>query len=156
MFRKVPQAAHELSRVLRTNRKQLAETFAAALESTPKWKPIMDEKRSQWDSFVQSEFDVFVLPSDHEGLPLSLLEAMALGKPSVVTGVGGVPEVVRNGEAIVVPPRDPEALTEGIATLLRDPSLRMRIGEAARRRAEDFDIRKAARRMEEVYQELLS
>ena len=60
MFQKPPQAAYELSRALRAHRRQCAETFAAALEPTPKWKQMMDENRQKWDSFVQSEFFVFV------------------------------------------------------------------------------------------------
>lgn len=101
--------------------------------------------------------DLFVLPSEHEGLPIALLEAMALGRASLVTAVGGMPEVVRDGrDAFVVPPADPQALAEGIVTLLDDDELRRRIGEAARIRATDFDIRTAINRMEEVYEELLS
>jgi glycosyltransferase involved in cell wall biosynthesis len=101
--------------------------------------------------------DVFVLPSEHEGLPIALLEAMALGRAVVATNVGGIPEVVRDGaDAVLVGPRDPEALASAIVTLLTDPALRDRLGSAARARAADFDIRNAVRRMEEVYEELLS
>jgi glycosyltransferase involved in cell wall biosynthesis len=102
-------------------------------------------------------FDVFALSSVYEGLPIALLEAMALGKPSVVTAAGGTPEVVQHGRhALVVPPKDPGALSEGIVTLLTDAGLRGRIGAAARERAADFDIRRAVRRMEQVYEELLA
>ena len=99
--------------------------------------------------------DVFVLSSSFEGLPIALLEAMALGTPSVVTGVGGVPEVVRDGrEAVVVPPRDPRALASGIVAVLQDDDLRRRLGVAARERARVFDIRSAVRRTEEIYAEV--
>lgn len=60
MTPKNTQAAHELSSTLLDSRKQVAEIFATALKTTTKWKPTMDEKRSQWDSFVQDEFYVFV------------------------------------------------------------------------------------------------
>jgi glycosyltransferase involved in cell wall biosynthesis len=104
---------------------------------------------------VAGAFDVFVLPSDHEGLPIALVEAMALGRPPVVTAVGGSPEVVEDGRSgLVVPPRDPEALADRIVTLLRDPALRRRLGDAARLRASRFDIRHAVARMEAVYQDL--
>jgi glycosyltransferase involved in cell wall biosynthesis len=56
---------------------------------------------------------------------------------------------------VVVPPADPDALAEGIITLLRDDGLRARLGEAAKRRAADFDIRAAVRRTEEIYEGLL-
>lgn len=105
---------------------------------------------------IASALDVFVLPSEHEGLPIALLEAMSVGRPSVVTAVGGTPEVVEDGrEAIVVPPADPSALAAGILRLLGDADLRRRLGERARGRAADFDIRTAVQRMEMVYKELL-
>lgn len=100
-------------------------------------------------------FDVFVLPSLHEGLPIALLEAMALGRPSVVTPVGGVPEVVEHGrDALVVPRSQPAALAAAIVELLRDRSMRARLGANAKRRAASFDIRRAVRRMEDVWTSL--
>jgi glycosyltransferase involved in cell wall biosynthesis len=100
--------------------------------------------------------DVFVLPSLREGLPLALLEAMAQGRPVVATTVGGVPEVVEDGRhGLLVPPRDPRALGAALVELLRDPERRRRLGGAARARAAEFDIRRAVRRTEEVYGELL-
>lgn len=105
---------------------------------------------------VASAFDVFVLPSLHEGLSIALLEAMALGKPSVVTRVGGVPEVIQpEREGLLVPPGDAVALARAILSLLRDSQLRARLGKAARRRAAEFDIRRTVRRIEAVYEELL-
>jgi glycosyltransferase involved in cell wall biosynthesis len=101
--------------------------------------------------------DVFTLSSTYEGLPIALIEAMALGRPAVVTRVGGVPEVLADGaQGLLVPPRDPAALADGLLRLLGDPGLRARMGAAARRRAADFDIRKAVRRMEQVYADLLA
>jgi glycosyltransferase involved in cell wall biosynthesis len=106
---------------------------------------------------LASAGDVFVLPSDREGLPIALVEAMAAGRPSVATHVGGVPEVLTDGrEGFLVPPMDPEALAEAVVTLLADARLRDKMGCAARARAADFDIRKAIRRTEEVYEEVLS
>lgn len=105
---------------------------------------------------VAAAFDVFVLSSLYEGLSIALVEAMALGKPAVVTAVGGLPEVVVDGEhGLVVPPGNPSSLAEGILSLLRDAERRARLGDAARRRVADFDIRKAVRRIEEVYEEIL-
>lgn len=102
-------------------------------------------------------FDIFALSSVHEGLAIALIEAMTLGKPSVVTETGGLPEVVEHRKhGLVIPPGDPKAFAEGLVTLLSDPALRARFGEAARDRAADFDIRKAVRRVEHVYKELLA
>ena len=81
--------------------------------------------------------DVFVLPSLQEGLPLSLLEAMACGLPVAVTAVGGIPGVVKDGEnGLLVPAADPVALREALVRLLTDPALRRNLGAAARRTAE--------------------
>lgn len=86
------------------------------------------------------ELDVVALPSWTEGLPMSLLEAMAHGRPVVATPVGGTPEVVADGETgLLVPPRDPAALAAALRRLLDDPALRRRLGEAGRQRvAERF------------------
>jgi glycosyltransferase involved in cell wall biosynthesis len=101
--------------------------------------------------------DVFALSSLHEGLSIALIEAMALGKPPVVTSVGGLPELVEDGcHGLLVPPADPPALADGIVSILQDAALARRLGQAARRRAADFDIRVNLRRMEEVYAELLA
>lgn len=104
---------------------------------------------------VASAFDVFVLPSLHEGLPIALLEAMALGIPSVVTQVGGVPEVVTDGvEGVFVPAGSPAALAESVAALIDDPDARVRMGAAAGKRAEQFDIAPAVRELERRYRDL--
>jgi glycosyltransferase involved in cell wall biosynthesis len=101
-------------------------------------------------------FDVFAMASLYEGLSIALLEAMAAGRPVVVTRVGGLEEVVRDGEqGLLVPPRDAAALATGLVSLLGDRERRRRMGSAARQRASEFDIRGAVRRMEEVYSSLL-
>jgi glycosyltransferase involved in cell wall biosynthesis len=98
-------------------------------------------------------FDVFVLSSRFEGLSIALVEAMAAGIPPVVTDVGGLAEVVRDGEnGFVVPPENPPILSERIIQLLSNRTLRNVMGERARERAAAFDIRVAVRRMEEVYE----
>jgi glycosyltransferase involved in cell wall biosynthesis len=107
-------------------------------------------------SRVASSFDVFVLPSIHEGLSIALVEALSIGVPAVVTRTGGVVETVSDGvNAVVVPPRDARALGHAIVSVVNDPALRRRLAEAGKARAADFDIRSAVRRMEEVYRGLL-
>jgi glycosyltransferase involved in cell wall biosynthesis len=106
---------------------------------------------------VMRSFDVLAVPSLHDGLSIALLEAMALGTPPVVTRVGGNPEVVEDGtNGVVVEPADSEAMAQAILQVLGDSSLRTRLGEAARTRAQDFDIRSAVSRVEEVYEVLLA
>ena len=106
---------------------------------------------------VAASFDVFALSSEYEGLSIALIEALALGRPAVVPDVGGLGEVVRNDqEGLVVAPADETALATAIVRLLDDPPMRERMGETGRRRALDFDIRWAVRRIEQVYEELLA
>jgi len=82
---------------------------------------------------ILSTFDVFVLPSLWEGLPLVLVEAAARGKPIVATDIDGVREVLRDGETgLLVPPRDPAALTDAVIRLLDDPALARRLAERAK------------------------
>ena len=81
--------------------------------------------------------DVFVLPSTSEGLPVSVLEAMAAGLPVVASRVGGVPEQVSDGKTgLLVEPGDPNELAAALHRLTVDPSLRRRLGSAGRARAE--------------------
>jgi glycosyltransferase involved in cell wall biosynthesis len=76
-------------------------------------------------------FDLFVMSSETEGLGTSLLDAMAAAKACVGTSVGGIPEVIDDGETgLLVPPHDPLALASAIVRLLTDEALRLRMGEA--------------------------
>lgn len=97
-------------------------------------------------------FDVFVLPSLWEGLPMVILEAMAIGCPIVATAVGGVPHALEHDvSAWLVPPSDVHALESGLATVLSDAAQRARFSSNARRR---FDERYSAERMAREYESL--
>lgn len=83
------------------------------------------------------ECDLMVQPSRREGLGLSAAEGSAAGLPVVASAVGGLPEVVADGETgLLVPPDDPPALAEGLLSLLQSPSLRRQMGANGRRRIE--------------------
>lgn len=99
---------------------------------------------------------VFCLPSRHEGMPMSLLEMMAYGLPCVMTPVGGIPQVIHDGEnGYMSPVGDVDALTDRLAELLASPELRGSIGSAARRTIErDFNIDANIRRLTGLYREL--
>ena len=88
---------------------------------------------------IMAVLDLLVLSSRTEGLPVAPIEAMAAGRPVVVTDVGGCREVVADGETgYVVPPRDAEALAEAMGRILEDPDLRTRFGAAGRERFQRF------------------
>jgi glycosyltransferase involved in cell wall biosynthesis len=83
---------------------------------------------------VYADLDVVALTSRNEGSPVSLIEALAAGRPVVSTAVGGVPEVVITGQTgLTVPPDDPAAFAEALLALLGDPRLAGRLGQAGRR-----------------------
>jgi glycosyltransferase involved in cell wall biosynthesis len=90
--------------------------------------------------------DLIVSPSLREGMQVSLIEAMAAGKPIVATAVGGTPDAVVDGETgLLVPPADARALAEAVSAALADPRRLRLMGEAGRRRAEErFDSRVVA------------
>lgn len=102
--------------------------------------------------------DVFVLSSRSEGLPVSVLEAMAAELPIVASNVGGLAELVVDGESgILVPPGDPESLAGGLRRLIEDPELRRGLGAAARARAEaSFDLASFQRAHVELYDRQLA
>ncbi|HHT9112847.1 MAG TPA: glycosyltransferase family 4 protein [Candidatus Wunengus sp. YC65] len=101
--------------------------------------------------------DLFVLPSVNEGFGVVLLEAMVMKCPIVATNVGGVPEVVLDGETgILVPSGDPVQLAEGIVRLLRDRALAAQMAESGYQRLKTcFDIRETVAKTENLYRELL-
>jgi glycosyltransferase involved in cell wall biosynthesis len=102
--------------------------------------------------------DVFSLPSWWEGMPLTVLEAMATGLPVVATPVGDIHRAVEDGvTGRLVPPRDPEALADALEALLVDPDLRRRMGEAGRRKVEgEFDAKATSRALSALYAEVSS
>ncbi len=101
--------------------------------------------------------DVFVLSSRQEGFPITILEAMAAGKPVVTTDVGGCAEAVVDGETgVVVPPENPEALAEALEYVLTHPDEARRMGEAGRRRVEEhFTVEAMVRKHVEVYERVV-
>ncbi|MEZ5565651.1 MAG: glycosyltransferase family 4 protein [Gammaproteobacteria bacterium] len=102
-------------------------------------------------------FDIFVYPSRHEGLGSILLDALAAGLPVVATAVGGIPEVITDGEnGRLVLPDDSEALESAIATFVDDAGLRSQVSAANRGRAQAFSAAVMTGRYECLYRELAS
>ena len=101
--------------------------------------------------------DVFVLPSINEGMGRVLVMAMVLGKPIVATRVGGVAELLGDGEAgLLVPPRDPAALAEATTTLLRDATRASALAEAGRRRASRYSAEAMLEALARLYREVVT
>ena len=107
-------------------------------------------------SYLQ-QADLFVLPSRSEGIPNAMLEAMACGLPIVASHVGGIPDVVQDGESgLLVPPEDIPALAAAIGRLLADSDLRRQLGEKARQRVvSDYSLNAATTRHLDLYREVI-
>jgi glycosyltransferase involved in cell wall biosynthesis len=99
---------------------------------------------------------IFCLPSHAEGLPMAMLEAMAAGKAVVVTGVGGIPHAVRDGDnGLLVEPGNVPSLAEGLGSLLDNDARRRELGERARATiAQEFEAGAVIERIAAVYHEL--
>jgi glycosyltransferase involved in cell wall biosynthesis len=104
------------------------------------------------------ELDLFVLPSRTDNLPVAVLEAMANALPVVATRVGGVPELIVDGETgVVVEPDDPAEMAAAIQGLALSPERRQALGRAgARRAAEHFDAERAVRQLVSLYEQTQS
>lgn len=102
--------------------------------------------------------DIVVLPSLHEGLPLTAIEASAMAKPIVATEVDGTPEVVRDGTTgVLVPPAAPDALAKAVLTLLQRPDLAFQYGAAAHAWVrQHFDLQRQVDETERLYLETLA
>ncbi|MCW2927423.1 MAG: glycosyltransferase [Thermoleophilia bacterium] len=106
---------------------------------------------------LASAFDVGVICSHWEGLPLAALESMAAGVPLVATTVGGLPLLLEGGAGSLVPTADPTALAAAIATLMDDEPARLALGAAGHERVlERYSFDGMVRRIESIYDEVLA
>jgi glycosyltransferase involved in cell wall biosynthesis len=98
---------------------------------------------------------ILLMPSLHEGLPYTLLEAMAFGIPPIATHIGGLAEVIRDGiTGLLVPERDPASFARAIQQLHMDSELRMRLGEQARAlQRSSYSLQTMAKHYLEIYRE---
>ncbi|MGQ0552347.1 MAG: N-acetyl-alpha-D-glucosaminyl L-malate synthase BshA [Planctomycetota bacterium] len=106
---------------------------------------------------IAASVDVALLPSESESFGLAALEAMACGVPVVASRVGGLPEVVVDGESgFLDPVGDTQAMAAHVQQLLDDPPLRIRMGQAAQRRVmERFSLEQAIQMHEQLYESLI-
>jgi glycosyltransferase involved in cell wall biosynthesis len=105
---------------------------------------------------VLSSFDLSVFPSLWEGTPLTVFEALAMGKPIVATDADGLVDVLTHDrDALIVPRRDAPALASAIVRMMDDRPLRERLGSSARVSGLDYDIAAFVRKMEQLYELLV-
>ena len=95
--------------------------------------------------------DIFLLPSLYEGMPMTIIEAMGTGLPVVASAVGGVPDMLRQGESGLLVSTDPQEVCDACVTLAKDEALRRKLGETARRESVRFSAEYMARRYLEEY-----
>jgi glycosyltransferase involved in cell wall biosynthesis len=107
---------------------------------------------------VLNLFDILVLPSLNEGMGKVLIEGMALGKPIVASSVGGIIDLVENGDnGILVPPKDSDALEEAILKLIRNKSLAQKLGKNGKAKVyPEYDTFVMVRQIEDLYEDMLS
>jgi glycosyltransferase involved in cell wall biosynthesis len=104
---------------------------------------------------VMGACDAFVMASNNEGLPVAIMEALALGLPVVSTAVGGIPEAITDGvEGLLVPARDPGALADAVTRVATDATLRTRLAVGAMAAGDRYDIRTTVSRLEDIYREV--
>jgi glycosyltransferase involved in cell wall biosynthesis len=106
---------------------------------------------------VLAALDVFVLSSVHEGVPLSVVEAMGAGKPIIATDVGGLRLLVKPSiNGLLVPPADPAALEAAMRELSVNPTQRQEMGVRSRQIARDsFNVSTMINRYQEIYESVL-
>lgn len=111
---------------------------------------------SEKEKFLK-ECSMYVLPTYHEGMPMSILEAMSYGMAVVSTYVGGIPHIITDGEnGLLCEAGDKEALKDKLLKLLEDKSLRENLGQNAySMTARKFDVRENVKRVYEMYEELI-
>jgi glycosyltransferase involved in cell wall biosynthesis len=101
---------------------------------------------------IVSAFDLSVFPSLWEGTPLTVFEALAMGKPIVATAADGLLDVLTGDhDAVIVPTRDARALADGILRLIDEPDTRARLGANAYQTGRQYDIAAFVRKMERLY-----
>jgi glycosyltransferase involved in cell wall biosynthesis len=112
------------------------------------WREDIDE--------IMPLFDMLVLPSLNEGMGRVLVEAMAAAKPVVASRVGGIPDLVRDGETgYLVPPADEKALANGIKKMLDDPAKAKQMGLRGRELCRQFSLEAMIEKLDNLYSDLV-
>ena len=106
---------------------------------------------------VMATFDIFVLPSLNEGMGKVLVEAMAMGKPIIASNVGGIHDLITDGEnGLLVSPADHEAIADAILSLYRDPAKTKRLCEKGKAIAAGYSADAMIQKIDHLYDEVIS
>lgn len=104
-----------------------------------------------------NKVDAYILPSYHEGLPISILEAMSYSLPIISTNVGGIPEILKNGEnGFIMSPGDKDAMYRAILELMNNEKLRMNMGKASYSKVQEHMPVFVERQLNDLYRSLLN
>jgi glycosyltransferase involved in cell wall biosynthesis len=133
-----------------------AQQLAARLHVSDQVKTLGWISREQCDRLLR-EADVFILPTNNEGLPLALIEAMCYGLPVITTPSSGISDVVTsNKNGLLVMPGEVQQICDAMQLLIQDETLRLSLGKAARETAESLDIRSFWGRLGDIYATVLA
>lgn len=102
---------------------------------------------------AMAKADVFILPSIYEGMPMTLIEAMATGLPIITTPVGGIVDMLEDGKEAVFTGTDSASIAESVSMLVDNAALRRSLGQAARMKAKRFSAKAMAKKYLEIYSE---
>ena len=100
---------------------------------------------------AMSEADVFILPSIYEGMPMTLIEAMATGLPIITTPVGGIVDMLEDGSEAIFTGTDSDSIEDSICRLVDNTELRQSLGQAALERSKQFSAGAMAEKYTELY-----
>jgi glycosyltransferase involved in cell wall biosynthesis len=105
-----------------------------------------------------SQSDVVLLPSYSEGFGLVIIEAMAMRKPVIATGINDIPRIISHGhDGLIIPPHDPESLAHSVKLLFDDSRMRHNLGRTGRKKVEkDYNQKIIFNRINEIYQTLVA
>jgi glycosyltransferase involved in cell wall biosynthesis len=133
-----------------------AQQLADRLDVGKQVKTLGWISREQCDRLLQ-EADVFILPTNNEGLPLALIEAMCYGLPVVTTPSSGISDIVTSGKnGLLVMPGEVQQIGAAMQLLIQDETLRLSLGKAARETAESLDIKSFWGRLANIYTSVLA
>ena len=112
----------------------------------------------QVDNIIElySNYDAFLLPSHYEGMPITLIEAMASGMPIIASEVGGIPDMLRHEHSGLLCTAEPESISDAMARMYGDEALRQRLGRQALEDSGRFSARHMAEAYLEVYKSAIN